>query len=259
MGIRALGSAGKATEPDTSEYEIYLKFLDGYDHWSEADPRLAKYYDALTRGTSAFAYDILVMSVVAHEILGWLDKLHRRENHGEEVVTVGMLTEAFILSARTACDAIAFSLGDVAPLKKGQAPKDSLRGLIEWAKTNTGRIDARAVPLLTADFGWFYRIRSLRDRIIHDGCHCNIHTDGHQFNLWVHSDRSGWILREPLFPFLTAMYTSIRNFSNEAADVIYQIIELPEDRRHSRVLSGIRIPALTKLVEITPSYSRPSP
>jgi hypothetical protein len=80
MRIRALGSAGKATELDTSEYEIYLKFLDGYNHWSEADPRLAKYYDVLTRETSAFAYDILGMSVVAHEVVGWLDYGPTRKN-----------------------------------------------------------------------------------------------------------------------------------------------------------------------------------
>jgi hypothetical protein len=259
MGIRALGAVVKAPECDTSDYDIYLKVLDGYDHWTEADPRLAEYYDVLTRGISAFAYDILDMSIIAHEILGWLDKLHRGDEHGAEVTTVGMLTEAFILSARTACDAIAFVLGEVVPLKKGQSPKDSLRGLVEWAKENTARIDARAVPLLTADFGWFYRTRSLRDRIIHDGCDCNIHTDRHQFNLWLHSHRTGWVTREPLFPLLTAMYTSISKFSDEAAEVIYQVIDLPEDRRHSRVLSGIRIPALKKLVEITPSYSRPSP
>jgi hypothetical protein len=259
MGIRALGSIVRSPDTDISDYDLYLKLLDGHDHWKTNDPRLAKHYDLLSRSLEAFAYDILGMSVVAHEILGWLDKLHSGEEHGAEVVTVGTLTEAYILSARTACDALAFLLGEVVPLKKGQAPKDSLRGLVEWAKANASRIDARAVPLLTSDFGWFYRIRSLRDRIIHDGCFCNIHTDRHQFNLWVHSHRSGWITREPLFPLLASMYTAIATFSDKAADVIYAIIELPEDRRRSRVLSGIRIPALKKLVDLAPDYSKSSP
>ena len=82
------------------------------------------------------------MSVLAYEILQWLDKLHRGEEHGAEVVTVGTLTEAYILSARTACDAVAFLLGNVVPLKKGQAPNDSLRGLVDWAKKNPTRIHA---------------------------------------------------------------------------------------------------------------------
>ena len=243
-----------------ADYHLYLKILDAYDHWTEIDERLAPNFGIFSRSLEAFAHDIHDMSVLAYEILQWLDKLHRGEEHGAEVVTVGTLTEAYILSARTACDAVAFLLGNVVPLKKGQAPNDSLRGLVDWAKKNPTRIHARALPLLISDdFSWFYRLRTLRDRIIHDGCYCNIHTNGRQFNLWIHAYTSGWITREPLLPLLSSMYQDILTFSDKAADVIYDIISLPDDRRRSRILTGIRISALKQLIERAPHYSEPSP
>lgn len=255
----ALGSIIKMPPTDMSAYELHLKIFDGHDIWYEKDERLASHFDILVRSLEAFAHDLLSMSIMAHEILGWLDKMHRGEEHGAEVVTVGTLTEAYILSARTACDAVAFLLGSVVPLKKGQAPADSLRGLVEWAKKNPSRFHACAGPLLDSDYDWFYRLRSLRDRIIHDGCHCNIHTNGKQFNLWIYSYTSGWVMREPLFPLLVNIYCDVVTFSEEAADVIYKILDLPDDRRKSRVLSGIRIPAFKRLIELASTFSEASP
>jgi hypothetical protein len=74
------------------------------------------------------------MATYAHEILTWLEPDKIRSEQGASVVFVGAMSEAYIVSARSACDSLAIALGYVATAKLGQAPTESLRGLLEWAR-----------------------------------------------------------------------------------------------------------------------------
>jgi hypothetical protein len=78
----ALESIIRLPPYELSEYELYLKLFDGHDICNEKDERLEAHFDILSRSLEAFGHDLLSMSVLVHEILGWLDKPRRGEEHG---------------------------------------------------------------------------------------------------------------------------------------------------------------------------------
>jgi hypothetical protein len=236
--------------------EFYSGLLDYYDHWDEIDPRLATHHEYLSRAADIYGRDLVNLATYAYEILNWLspDRIKERPS----VVFVGGMAEAFLVSIRSACDAVALALSYKACKKPGQVP-DDLRSLLSWSRKYESRVEPIIMRLLSADFEWFWNLRSLRDHIVHNGADANIHCDGRQFNLWVHSPQIGWITREPLLPLLKAKLQSLVSFADRAASAINEIIGFPIDRVGSRVVSGVLIPALHRLLEIADQYAEPSP
>jgi hypothetical protein len=108
------------------------------------------------------------------------------------------------------------------------------------------------------DWTWFRRARSIRDQLVHGGASAVIHTDRHQFNLWLASERTGWINREPLLPLLRDLIVGLLAASDEVGALVAECTELPPDRASSRVFHGVMIPALNELVRVADDYARPS-
>lgn len=258
MKMRALGTVIEVSpDEQLSEYEIWTGVLDYYDHWQSIDARLAEHHDPLSKWAEALGHDLVNLATYSHQILTWLEPGNIRK--AESVVVVGGATEAFLLSLRSAVDTIAGAISHAASIKPGQAPRGSLRALLTWAKKNPQRIRASITPVLAGDFAWFWNLRSLRDYIVHDGATPNIHCNGRQFNLWVYAPNRGWITREPLLPLLKRHVGSLLSFADTASKGINQEIQMPGDRVRSRVVCGLLVPWLHKLIEVADDYNEPSP
>ena len=255
--MRALGTIINASGQELAGDEFYSGILDYYDHWSDVDPRLAEHHECLSRAADVFGHDLVNVATYVNEILGWLpsDRLRLPAS----VVSVGGMAEAFLVSVRSASDAVAGALSYKASDKPGQAPSNSLRALLAWAKKNEHRAHPRILEVLHRDVEWFWNLRSLRDHIVHTGAHAVVHTDGRQFNLWVYSPRIGWVTREPLLPLLSRALDGLVSFADDSAAAINQIIGLPEDPLRSRVVCGVLVPALYTLKQIAGEYAKPSP
>jgi hypothetical protein len=254
--MRALGTIIETypgIEPGTC---VYCGLLDYYDHWSEIDSRLAAHHKHLSRAAEIFGNDLVNMATFVNEILGWLSA--ERIRLAPSVVCVSGMTEAFLVSIRSAYDAVAMALAYVACEKGGQAPAESLHALIKWAQRNENRVRPRVLELLSQDHGTFRDIRTLRDYVVHGGAHPNIHCDGRQFNLWFYSS-DGWITREPLLPFLARHLKHLLAFADAVALVINGVISLPGDRRGCRVVEGVLVGSLHRLQAIEAEYAATSP
>ncbi len=251
--VCALGSIIKKGKRGLTENEIWCGLFDYYDHWSEVDHRLKKHHSRLSHSAEIFAHDLVNMASFVNEILIWLQP--DRIRSGSSVVAVSAMTEAYFISSRCACDALSIPLSYVSCEKPGQAPNSGLRKLISWAKKNPKKVRPEILYFYNYDFEWFWKLRSLRDYLVHMGIHANIHCDGKQFNLWMHSPNEGWVTREPLLPLLAEIYNNLIILANSITEVINKIIPIPEDRYYTSALHGILIPALYKLVEIAPQDS----
>ena len=252
---KALGTIVDLRGASLENTEIYSGILDYYDQWSEIDPRLAQHHPVLSRAANVFGHDLVNMATYAHEILGWLQP--DRIVLGQSVVSVGGMTEAYFVSVRSACDAVADALAYRACSNVGQVPSDSLRALVTWAQKNKSRVNPIIANILSGDLQWFWSLRSLRDHIVHNGVHAVIHTDRKQFNLWVISAKHGWVTREPLLPLLASTLDHLLAFADRAADAINKTIDLPPDRLRSRAVSGILIPALHEIRSAAGQYAVP--
>lgn len=235
---------------------MFCGLLDYYDDWNNIDSRLADHHKHLSGAAAAFGHDLVHQATYIHEILRRLPSVEQLQ--AEDVVTVASMTEAFLVSLRSAYDAIAAAIGYVACEKTGQAPRDSLRSLADWASPHPTRARAAVRELLGAIPGEFWELRKLRDLIVHTGASVNIHTDGRQFNLWLYGV-NGWITREPLMPLLARQQAALLQFGNAAASVVGQQIELPADRLRSRMVEGVFISSLHRLQVIQTDYAAPSP
>jgi hypothetical protein len=256
--MKALGTIIETTPREPTRDEIYCALFDFYDIWSEIDPRLEKHHAYLSRAADVFAHDLVNMATYANEILKWLEPGNIRFDRGASVVVVGAMSEAYIVSARSACDSLAIALGYIATEKPGQAPTESLRKLLGWAKKNPNRVRDDVGDAFAKDFDWFWRLRSLRDHLVHGGTQANIHCDGKQFNLWMHSPTKSWVTRQPLLPLLAEAYDRILDLGDFVAQVVQRVVPLPEDRRRPRVLHGVRINALHRLSETALEKANPS-
>lgn len=255
--MRALGTIIETDEAAFTEREFYCGFLDYYDDWDAVDPRLVAHHDRLSRAADIFGHDLVNLATYSHEILDRLRPERIRED--ASLIVVGGMAEAFLVSVRSACDALALALGGYACLKAGQAPADSLRELLQWARKNEARVRPELKPVLFAELAWFWKLRALRDHVVHEGAHAIIHCDGRQFNLWVHSPQRGWITREPLLPLLAQKLEGLVRFGDQASAAINGVIAFPPDRIRSRVLSGVLVPALHQLRRVADQYANPSP
>lgn len=255
--MTALGTIVEAERTQFGETEIYCGLLDYYDHWESIDPRLAPHHARLSNAAEVFGHDLVNMATYAHEILEWLSP--QRIRMGQSVVSVAGMAEAFLVSARSASDAVGDALSYLACASPGQAPSGSLRSLIAWSKKNPSRVNPPISAVLSGNLEWFWNLRSLRDFLVHKGAHANIHCDGRQFNLWIHSAQAGWITREPLMPLLASKLCGLLALGGAAASAINSLVAMPPDRVRSRVVSGILIPALHKLTATADQYAQPSP
>ena len=255
--MRALGTVIEMPEDGLSPNEYYVGLLDYYDHWNSVDVRLQPHHRRLSPLAWTIGRDIVHMATYVHEIL--TRNTPEKMWDGASLVTIAAMTEGFLVTCRSCCDAIGQSLSYVASEKPGQAPADGLRALADWAKKNPRRVHSEVLDLISSDLDWFWKLRTLRDYIVHLDADANIFTDREQYYLWVHSSRSGWITREPLLPLLARKLSGLTSLSNEAARIINRLINMPADRVRSRVVSGILIPSLHELIDVAPSYAKPSP
>jgi len=255
--VKALGTIIEKVAGEPGPSEVYSGILDYYDHWESVDPRFAQHHDRLSRVSEVFGHDLVNMATYIHDIIGWLqpDKIRQSQS----VVSVAAMTEGFLLSARSACDAVANAIAYVACPDGRQAPSDSLRRLLNWAKKHADLLRPSVASLLDGDFSWFWTLRSLRDHIVHSGAHATIYCDTHQFNLGVYSPRVGWVTREPLLPLLKGHFVKLLAFADSSSAVINDVISMPADRLGCRVVHGVYVHSLHELVEIAEKYAAPSP
>ena len=254
--MRALGSIATTAQREPTVDEIYCGLFDYYDHWDDVDPRLEEHHDPLSHAADVFAHDLVNLSAYAQQILYWLQPVNLQS--GSSVVIVGALAEAFIVSARSACDGLSVALSYAASEKRGQAPSGSLRALLQWADKHPHRVVMAVRPTFENNFDWFWRLRSIRDHLIHSGVSPTIHCNGKQFNLWLHSTR-GWITREPLLPMLASVTQNVIALSRYISESVSRRFPLPRDRHRTRMLQGITVRSLHRLVDIAPEYAVPSP
>ncbi len=255
--IRALGTIISTIQREPTSDEIHCGLFDYYDVWYEKDLRLEDCYDPLSHVAEVFAHDLVNLSVYAGQILHWL----RPENIRSEpsVVVVSAVTEAFVTVARSACDGLGVALSYVAPEKKGQAPPDSLRALLKWARKNPNLVAEAVRPAFNYDFEWFWELRSVRDHLVHKGASAGIHCDGKQFNLWLDQPSRGRIKSEPLLPMLADTTQNVIDLGHHVSKFVEDRIPLPSDRHRTRMLHGVTIHSLYQLMEVAPDYAKPSP
>jgi len=254
----ALGTIVEARSAELLDCQFHCGVLDYYDHWDRIDPRLAPHDECLSTAANIFGGDLVNLATYAHHILYWLspDRIVNRES----VVVVGAMTESFIVSVRSASDAIARALAYRASDKPNQAPSSSLEALAKWSRDNASRVNPSIAPLLLGDsLRWFSEVRTLRDHIVHFGAHAVIHCDGRQFNLWAHSPKLGWITREPLLPLLAGALKGMVAFGDRSAHAINELISFPRDRLRSRIVEGVFVSSLHSLIRIAHQYGNPSP
>lgn len=254
--MRALGTIVNHYPSADPRHFIGCALLDPYDHWEKVDPRLAIHHQVLSQTASAFGHDLVHQASYAHEILRRLPD--RADLEGADLVLVGSMTEAFLVSVRSAYDITASPAAYIATGKPGQAPQDSLRALAEWARKNPTRVKDPVRELLSAVPEEFWQLRSLRDHIVHRGADAIIHTDRKQFNLWIHGPK-GWVTREPLLPFLARHHSALLAFADRTGHLVHQMLQLPADRIGSRIVEGVMIHSLHELQSIAPVYAAPSP
>jgi hypothetical protein len=181
--MRALGTVIEWTGESFTDSEFtavcLIIMITGVRSTFDCSP----HHKQLSKSAFALGHDIVNLASYASEILRWLSPENIRLD--PSVVMAGAMAEAFFYAVRSACDAIAATLAYVASDKPGQAPKEGLPRLIRWANENNARIRPEILNLLSTDFDWFWKLRSLRDQITHQGADAGIHCDDRQFNLWV--------------------------------------------------------------------------
>ena len=254
--VRALGTIIKWDGEPFTENEFYCGVLDYFDWWHEVDPRLAPHQDQLSPPAFAVGHDIVNMATYVGHILRWLEP--ERIKTAPSVIVVGGMTEAFLFSARSACDAIAVVLAYCACEKPGQAGNKSLHDLIKWAHKNKHKVRPEVFEILSGDFKWFYRLKHLRDQISHGLADANIYRNARQFFLWMRYKKAVED-REPLLPLLADQLRQITALADRTARVTNKIIKLPPDRIKSRVVHGLYISELHRLISIAPDYAGPPP
>jgi len=252
LTLRALGTVVEWSGGGLTDNDLYSGMFDYWDDSESIDARLAAHHSVLSPASEAFGHDVVNLATFTNEILRWLDKSRMWEGRG--VVVVSAMTEAFMYTVRSACDVVATALAEYASEKPGQVPKNGLRDLLDWSQKNNSRLRPPVAKVLASDFGWFWKLRRLRDALAHRGETAIILTDRHQFYLLGHVPH-----QEPLVPLIEGQFSKLLSFADQSADAINSIIGMPVDRIKSRVVHGILIPALHELSRIALNFSNPSP
>jgi hypothetical protein len=228
------------------ESEIYLPLFDYFDSWETFGK------EPLSQPARVFAQDLVNAAVYSSQILGCRDHAKDPAHLGSAVVIVCTLTEGFLVSLRCAWDALAMALSVGACEKPGQAPKDSMRALLKWAGDNKGRVHPTLQPILTADVEWFWKLRTLRDYLVHQSSIANIFFDGDNFKLDLIPGFTGSPKMEPLLPILASASEHLLDFAYRVSDALQEIVPLPSERKRSRVLHSPFIPFLKTICSFCP-------
>lgn len=252
---RALGALVKRKSDITHDNEIASRAFDYYDDIQYFDPRLAPHQSELSPYCEALGYDLNNIACYISQILYWMDPQQLR-NDARSLVMASAMTEATLVSVRCGGDAIAGMLGYIAAKKPGQAPRKSLYDLVEWASKNQKRLRDEAAWLTDHDFEWFKRARTIRDHLVHNNGYAVIGTDRKQFFLFINSSPNVWLAREPLLPLLKDLIVGLIRLSETVGVSLGQVLNVPADRINSRVLHGIIIPSLNKLLRSADLYKK---
>jgi hypothetical protein len=231
--------------------QMRCSLFDLHDVRYRLDPRLEHFQRDLVPWVEAFGHDVNNFTCYVSQILFWLDTSRIWDSRA--LVLVSAMTEAALVSARCAGDAIAQVVGYVACDKPNQAPRGSLNDLLTWYRRNPNRVRADVALVLEGDWAWFDRCRSLRDDIIHFGDQAVIGTDGRQFYLRMTTGRE-WI---PLLPILRDLIVSVIAAADAVGIVAARHLGLPADRIGSRVYVGTLIPAYHELLAVADTYGKP--
>lgn len=245
MKPRALGSLVNRIGP-INKYQLHVRAFDFYDHWSELDQEVSGKHPRLSALSEALSMDFNHLAVLASEMLKWARPSAMLS--GKSVVIVGTLTEAYIVTLRSAADIVGSMAAYSSALKPAQAPNSSLHDLLKWANSHPSRVRSEARTFLLSDWAWFYEMRTMRDLLVHEGLHANIHCDRNNFRLWVCSPKHGWITRTPLFPLLGRWTNCLLTAANQCGKIAGDYISLPEERIGSRVLDGVYVPSLDRFL-----------
>ncbi len=248
MTSRALGSLVNRIGP-INKYQLYVRAFDFYDHWSELDQEVSGKHPRLSALSEALSTDFNHLSVLASEMLKWARPSAMLS--GKSVVIVATLTEAYIVTLRSAADILGSMAAYSSALKFGQAPNSSLHDLLKWANLHPSRVRNEVRAFLLSDWTWFYEMRTMRDLLVHEGLHANIHCDRNNFRLWVCSPKHGWITRTPLFPLLGRWTNCLLTVANHCGEIAGEYIALPEERIGSRVLEGVYVPSFHRFLAVS--------
>ncbi len=251
--MRVIGSIIKTDKFPTTDREIYSGLLNYYDGWHTDDPEFENRNPVLARAASVFGHDLVNLATYTAEILKWLTP--ERIVKARSVVSVSAMTEAFFVSARSAADAIAAALASQACDKPRQAPARSLNDLVNWSKKNPSRVRPVILKVLSTDLQWFLQLRDFRDEIIHNRAEPIIFRNKRQFWLILMPPGSVPTRKTPLLPLLASQLRELLAFADLAAAAINEITDFPKERVPSRVVSGILIPSLHRLMRIADQYA----
>jgi hypothetical protein len=238
---------------EIGEAEIYMPLFDYFD--SPGATQQGKNEKRLAQSAEVLAQDLVNAAVYSHQILGWRDRAREYDDLGTAVVIVCTLTEGFLVSLRCACDALAMGLSVAACAKAGQAPQDSLRALLNWAKQNQSRVHPKLLPILVSEADWFWKLRTIRDYLVHQGSHTHILWNGEEFRLSLFPRFEGGAFQQPLRPLMASISEQLVAFAYNASEAVQGILPLPPDRKRSRVLHSPFIPYLKALCQF--SLDRP--
>jgi hypothetical protein len=241
---RALGSIIPMLPEGIGEAEIYLPLFDYFDSWETFAGQPGTKEGRLSQPAMVLAQDLVNAAVYSHQVLGWRDRAKEPEGLGSAVVIVCTLTEGFLVSLRSAWDALAMAVSVGACEKPGQAPHDSLRALLKWAGNNKKRVHPKLRPILTTEVNWFWKLRTLRDYLVHQGSIANIFFDGDNFLLTLIPHLEGGPVQEPLLPILGSACEHLLDFAYRATEALQEVVPLPPERKRSRVLHSPFIPYL---------------
>ncbi len=225
---------------------IHSPIFDSYDHWTGIDERLASYKNEVSIFPQTIGKKLLHMSIYAHHMDTCIATIRSDPRAGQELADLEAFTEAFLVSARSACDEIAAFISRTCVPKPGQAPP-TLRKLIHWAQRHPEKIMDGGLLACSDDFRWFEKLRRIRDTLVHFGGDPWISTNGRDFRVVVqahHGAQSS--IDEDLPLLLQEVAARTLLFADQAGEAINKAIALPDDRRGSRVLLGCRLETLTR-------------
>jgi hypothetical protein len=254
---RSLASIVPMLPSGIGESEIHLPLFDYFDSWEGSPTPQGEKEVSLAESAVVLAHDLVNAAVYSHLVQNCRDRAKEGGLQGPAVVVALTLIEGFLVSFRCACDALATGIAVAACDKPKQAPGDSLRKLVEWAKKNEARVHPKLRPILLSDIDWFWRLRSLRDSLIHQGRHANVFWNGDEFLLILSPFKVGQPM-PPLFSLMASVSENFLEFAYRSTEAVQEIIELPPERRRSRVLHCPFVPALKGLRSYCPSPPDPA-
>jgi hypothetical protein len=237
------------------ESEIHLPLFDYFDSKMRSSQPPKKQMD-LAGSAEVLANDLVNAAVYSYLVQTARDQA--KEGHqGLSLLVALTLIEGFLVSFRCACDALAMGLSVAACDKAGQAPDDSLRALVKWAEGNKRRVHPKLLPILVSDVDWFWQLRTLRDSLIHEGRSLRLFWNGEEFLLIPSGFKVGQEM-QPVLPLMASVSENFLDFAYRSTEVVQEIVELPPERKRSRVLHCPFVPALKELRSYCPALPDPA-